>query len=164
MEQLRNIYKLIVDLLFLAVIVYGLIFVPELVGYKATVVNSSAEDIPYSVGTVVYYKNVSSYEIKEGNMIIYKPADEYIIHRVNSVDGEVYLTDPDQYNTSNPNRIEYSNVSGKIADLVLPVMGNYVNFISSHIFIVYLAVILFIVDIILDKFKVFAKKDKNKFM
>lgn len=145
---IKKIVGFIFDVCFIILFIYGATFIPYLVGYKAMCVNSN--DAGYYKGTLIYYNSVDIEELRIDDYILVKNNDKYEIYTVgNVIDDIIYV---------NNSEINYTDVYGKIAPVSIPVIGYFVQFLDSHVMLVYVLLGLIVIDIIFSGIKIIPRK------
>ncbi len=168
LKAVFSVIKLCCDFCFLIVLLYGIICIPLLAEYKMYVVENENNEIHYKKGTVVYYKKAADNGIYEKDIIVYKPAQEMIFHKVlrvinpsdnknpiPEVEGEKkneysYEVEVDSYHTEYPNHVYYSSLLGKVAPIYLPYVGYFVSFIKMNMPLFYIILGISAVDLIIS--------------
>ena len=166
------VIKMFFDFCFLIVLLYGILCVPLLADYKMYVIENENNEINYKKGTVIYYKKVAENEIYEKDVVVYKPAQEMIFHKVlrvinpsqekqdttsETTDTEVvqpkgyhYEAEIDSYHKEYPNHIAYGDLLGKVAPIYLPYVGYFVNFIQMNMPLFYIILGISAIDLLLS--------------
>lgn len=145
---------------YLFIIVYALVCLPYIFGYKPLVVLTGSMEPTFKTGSVIYYKSVNRDQIKEGDIITFKSGNSLVSHRVNKIDNYLYETKGDANNTVDATRIEFSSIVGKDAEISIPYVGFYVKYINEHIYLLFIVAAILVLDFILSNIK--PKKDKEE--
>ena len=106
--------------------------VPMIVGFRPVVVLSGSMEPTYPVGSVIYYKALAYKDISIGDAITFKIGGGALAtHRVIEKDDTLkeFRTKGDNNPTEDTNPIEYTNVVGKTAKIVIP----YAGIVATHL-------------------------------
>ena len=167
MKVIKNIVHVLSIFCYLFIIVYALVCLPYVFGYKPLVVLTGSMEPTFKTGSIIYYKTVHRDEIKEGDIITFKMGDSLVSHRVNKIDNYMYETKGDANNTVDSKKISYSEILGRDSDICIPYLGYYVKFINEHIYLLVLVGIILISEFILSNIRTFdidvhRKEDSNE--
>ena len=103
------------------------------------------------VGGIVYYKETNIDELKVGDIITFKLKDGTIVsHRVEKINDNSFITKGDANNTVDAEEVPFANVLGKDTNLCIPIIGYYVKFINSNLFIIIPIVLILISEFLLS--------------
>ena len=150
LKVIKGIIGLFSDICFIILFVYGITFIPYLLGYKATNISSSNNDY-YKTGTLIYYKNVDLEELRVGDNILEKKGSDYTIYKIKD------LVD-DSIDVGDKKTITYGENVFKIGAISVPYLGYYVRFMNANRKIVYLLAIIIVFDMIFGGIRLRPKK------
>ena len=164
LEKIWNVIStvLVVLIVFCAVFLMG----SRLLGYQVFNVISGSMEPEYSVGDLIYVKEVDPYEIKVGDPITFVLNEDLVVatHRVVEIDAENqhFYTKGDANETADASPVHFNNVIG-VPQFGIPLLGYVSDFIQNppgmYITIavgVVLIIVVFLPDMIGKK-----KKDEN---
>jgi len=161
MKILKEIIHILSSICYVLIIIYALVCIPYLFGYKPLVVLTGSMEPTYKVGSIIYYKHVPENQLKEGDAITFKMNSYVVSHRINKIDNGLYETKGDANNSVDAKRITYNDILGKDLDFNIPYLGYYVKLFKDNMYLlVIISCILlceFIVNSICDK-----KKNKKE--
>ncbi len=127
---------LFISTILMAALVFGSSSVPALLGYNTMVVTSGSMEPAIRVGDAVMMRPPSPGEIRDGDVITFKPFGSLglVTHRVvatSEIEGNLYLqTQGDANATPDPDLTSADAVFGKVA-LTLPKMGFLLHFATT---------------------------------
>ena len=118
-------------IIIILVAIAGLMFVPRLMGYDSLVVLSGSMEPGIHVGSVVLIKPTTFEELKVGDIVTYKIAEDVnVTHRITSItpENQIMTTKGDANNVEDPSPVAFAQVVGKAH-------GNipYIGYISVYI-------------------------------
>ncbi|MEG2938198.1 MAG: signal peptidase I [Vagococcus sp.] len=123
----------------LLVLLLGLlpILVAKVSGLGVYGILSNSMEPSYSVGSVVYTKEISANDVKAGDAITFKmgSADKTVAtHRVveNNVDGKYFITKGDNNKKQDGNSVAYQRLIGKVV-FCLPLYGYVYMWMTSTV-------------------------------
>ena len=135
---------------YVLIIIYALICLPNLFGYKPLVVLTGSMEPKYKVGSIIYYKKADKNEIKIGDAITFKLSDgSFVSHRVVGVLGDNYITKGDANNTQDAVPVNYVNVVGKDANTSIPYIGYFIKIVSDNIYFIVIIILVLILEYIM---------------
>ena len=138
-------------LMYALISLYVVICLPIIFGYKPLVVLTGSMEPTLKEGGIVYYKKVNPTELKEGDIITFKISEDTVVsHRIEKVNDNSFVTKGDANNSTDPNEVPFSNVIGKDTNFCIPIMGYYVRFINSNLYIVIPVIIILILEFLLS--------------
>ena len=150
MSVLKKIVHILSSICYLLIIVYALVCIPYLFGYKPLVVLTGSMEPTYHTGSIIYYKHVNQNELKEGDNITFKMGEYTVSHRINKIDNGLYETKGDANNTVDANKITYNDILGKDLNISIPYLGYYVKFIKDNMYLLVIVAFILIFEFILD--------------
>ena len=149
-----NILKKIVHILslicYVFIIFYAILCAPIIFKYKPLVVLTGSMEPKFKTGSIIYYKEVSEDKLKVGDIITFKLGDNLVSHRIYSIENGLYETKGDANNTVDANKIKYSDIVGKDADICIPYVGFYVKYINEHMFILIIVAAILVSEFLLS--------------
>lgn len=158
MKYIKNIIHILSYICYFFIIIYALICIPYIFGYKPLVVLSGSMEPTFKTGSIIYYKNVNKEQLKEGDIITFKSGDTLVSHRIYKIDNNIYETKGDANNTVDTQKIQFGDIVGKDANISIPYLGFYVKYINDHFYLIAIVVITLILDFVLGNIK---KENKN---
>lgn len=170
MQQVKLLKKIwnVISTALVVLIVLCAVFLmgSRLLGYQVFNVISGSMEPEYSVGDLIYVKEVDPYEIKVGDPITFVLNEDLVVatHRVVEIDAENqhFYTKGDANETADASPVHFNNVIG-VPQFGIPLLGYVSDFIQNppgmYITIavgVVLIIVVFLPDMIGKK-----KKDEN---
>lgn len=162
MEFLRKIVHLLANICYLLLVVYGLLCLPIVIGYKPLVVLTGSMEPTYKVGSILYYHKVDESELGVNDVITFRYDDLVITHRIENITGTDYITKGDANNSPDPLPIQYENIMGKVTNLTIPYMGYYVSFINQHLYLIGIVTLILVSEFLLNNVRTFDIKKNRK--
>lgn len=148
LNVIKKIIQLILDACFLVLFVYGVTFIPYVLGYKSIAVFSNDT---YSNGTLIYYGKAKLEELRVTDRLLQKTESEYTIYTVND------LVD-DTIDVGDKGKIKYNDKLFKIAPISVPYLGYYVHFMNNNIKLVYILLGVIAFDLIFGGIRIRTNK------
>ena len=143
MEYIKKIVHILSMIIYIMILLYALIWLPTIFGYRPLVVLSGSMEPTFKVGSIVYYKNVSQNEIKVNDIITFKEKDAKLVsHRVYDITDNQYITKGDANNSVDALKVDYSKIVGKDLEMNILFLGYYVNYINNHLYLLIFVVII----------------------
>lgn len=138
-------------IIYIFVIIYLIIFIPTIFGYKPLVIISGSMEPTLNVGGILYYENQEYEDFKKGDVLVYKLDDHIISHRVYAITDNGIITKGDANNTYDNLLITKKNIIGKGTNWCIPLIGYYADFIYRHKYLLWMFLIIVFMDFIFDK-------------
>ncbi|SER95779.1 signal peptidase I [Lachnobacterium bovis] len=116
--MIKKICSFLATLLMLGLLVVaGLLFIPKALGYEEFAVLSGSMRPKLEVGTLVYTKEEKMENLKEGDIISFRIAEDTVVtHRINKVnDDGTFITKGDANNIADGSKVMKQNIIGKYA-------------------------------------------------
>lgn len=156
-----KVIHFLANILYLFISIYVVVCIPMIFGYKPLVVLSGSMEPTYKTGSIIYYEKISNNELLKGDVIVfYNSKKEVISHRIVSIADDGIETKGDANNTSDPQKVGYNDVIGKVGGVSLLFVGFYIKFINDNLILfVIISVIILVFDFLMSNF---AKKDLGK--
>ncbi len=163
MDILKKVVHVVSFIIYFFILIYGLICLPCLFGFKPLVVLSGSMEPTFKTGSIIYYYKVNEDELKEGDIITFKSelSDKMISHRIESIEDGLYETKGDANNVPDAVKIRFSNIKGKDAKVSIPYVGYYIRFVNEHIIVVIMAVLILVSEFLLSNLVDFDNKKKS---
>lgn len=158
MNILKKIVHLLSSICYVLIIIYALVCIPYLFGYKPLVVLTGSMEPTFKVGSIIYYKHVNQNELKEGDIITFSMENYVVSHRINKIEDGLYETKGDANNTADAKRITYNDILGKDLNINIPYLGFYVKFFKDNMYILVIFALILLSDFILSNM---SKKEKK---
>ncbi len=164
---LKRINNILAKICYFIIIIYVLICIPYIFGYYPLVVLTGSMEPTYKIGSIIYYHQVPENELKIGDPITFKLSNGTIVtHRINDITDNEYQTKGDANDTPDTLKINYNNILGRVSKTAIPFIGYGAYFITSHKFLIVIAIIILVSELILNKVLVFDieenRKERNK--
>lgn len=162
MNILKKIIHLLSSICYILIIIYALVCIPYVFGYKPLVVLTGSMEPTFKTGSIIYYKHVNQNELKEGDIITFKMGDYIVSHRINKIDNGLYETKGDANNTVDANKITYNDIVGKDLNINIPYLGYYVKFFKDNMYILVIIAIILVTEFILGNINKQKKVKENE--
>lgn len=159
-----KIKDLIFKLIYIPIIVYLLIFVPTLWGYKPLVVISKSMEPNLRVGGLLYYHEEKIDNFQKEDILVFKSKKHIVSHRIVDITKTGFVTKGDANNTVDPAVVEKSQILGKGTNWSIPFLGYYADFIYRNKYILFISITILIIDLCNDyrkKRKVGVLREEN---
>lgn len=156
--MLIKIKNVIFRILYVLIIIYLLVFVPCLWGYKPLVVISGSMEPTLKVGGILYYEKMELEDFKINDILVYKTKDHIISHRIVNIVDDGFITKGDANNSVDNNLINKNQVLGKGTNWSIPYIGYYADFIYTHKYLLYISLSIIVVDLLNDFYRDHKKK------
>lgn len=160
--MLVKIKDFIFRIIYILLIIYLLIFIPSLWGYKPLVVISGSMEPTLKVGGILYYEKINIDEFNEGDILVYQTKDHIISHRIVDIIEGDFITKGDKNNSVDNNLVNINQILGKGTNWSIPLIGYYADYIYGHKYILYISLGIIIVDLCNDVYKEHKKKVGKK--
>ena len=150
MGIIKKIIHSLSIIIYVFIIAYVLVWIPSIFGYKPLVILSGSMKPTYDIGTIIYTKKVDSEKIKKGDIITYVVNGEYVSHRVDDIIDNEYVTKGDANSSADIVKVKYENIIGKNTKIVVKYIGYYVRFISEHLYLLIIIILILGTDFLLS--------------
>ena len=159
MEIIRKIVHILASICYVAIIIYILILLPMIIGYRPLVVLSGSMEPKYKVGSVIYFEK--NLDIKEDDIIVFTMRDaEYVTHRVVRIDNGKYITNGDANEFTDPEKVELQAIKGKALDFNIPIIGYYIYYVNTHFWIIVVIVLILVSEFLLSNIRAVDREDE----
>ena len=133
-QKVRKIWNIVSTVLVVFFVLIAIFLMgSRLVGYRVFNVISGSMEPTYSVGDLIYVKDVNPYDIKEGTPITFVLNEDLVVatHRVIKVDAENqhFYTKGDANDTADSAPVHFNNVIG-VPQFSIPLLGYVSDFIQ----------------------------------
>lgn len=157
--MLLKIKNIIVSIVYVLVLIYLIIFIPIIWGYKPLVVISGSMEPTLKVGSLLYYHEKDINEFKENEILVYRAKKHTISHRIVEKLDYGFITKGDANATNDSIIVNNNQILGQGTEWCIPYLGLYGDFIYTHKYILFITVSLLIVDLGYDIYR--KKKQKE---
>ena len=131
MEIIRKIVHILASICYVAIIIYILILLPMIIGYRPLVVLSGSMEPKYKVGSVIYFEK--DLDIKEDDIIVFTMRDaEYVTQAI----------------------------KGKALDFNIPIIGYYIYYVNTHFWIIVVIVLILVSEFLLSNIRAVDREDE----
>jgi len=163
MDFIKKLVHILANISYVLIIIYLIIWLPSLFGYKPLVVLSGSMSPTFEKGDVIYYHEASQNEIKVGDAITFKLEDTIVTHRINEIDEDgMYVTKGDANETVDPVKINYSNILGKDLNFKIMFVGYFIKYINEHAWTIITVFVVLCLEFILSNLDTGKKKGEKK--
>ncbi|MGN1411190.1 MAG: signal peptidase I [Oscillospiraceae bacterium] len=164
MKVVLNIFRVLSWICYLIIVLFILIELPLIFGYKPEIVLTGSMIPTYPIDSIIYYKQTDFKDIHINDVITFDLGQSIVTHRV--VDKDIqnmsFVTKGDANASNDRDVVYYNQVQGKVGTVCIKHLGKFVIiFQSNRLIIIVMATILiiyYILSHIADSPK-FAKKD-----
>jgi signal peptidase len=143
--MLNKIKNIIFKIIYVLVIIYLIIFIPIIWGYKPLVIVSGSMEPILKVGGILYYKNIPLNDYKKDDILVYRIPDHNVSHRIVEINNNSFLTKGD-VNEYLDNPVYHNQILGKGTNFSIPLIGYYANFIYNHKYLLYISIFVVVID------------------
>lgn len=160
-----KIKNCIFSILYILIIIYLLIFIPSIWGYKPLVIISGSMEPTLKVGGILYYHEEKLDNFRKNDILVYKTRNHIISHRVIENLGSSFITKGDANKSNDTDIIAQEKVLGKGTNWCIPYIGLYADFVYTHKYLLFISIALLLVDLCNDHYrnkKVGVKYEKIK--
>ena len=144
--MLMKIKNFIFSILYVLVIIYLLIFVPSIFGFKPLVVISGSMHPTLKVGGLLYYHEEDLENFKKDDILVYSSRNHIVSHRIVEIHDNGFITKGDANKNIDIDMINNNRVLGKGTNWSIPYLGLYADFIYTHKYLLVLCIIFLIMD------------------
>ena len=120
--------------------VYVLVFIPIIFGWKPLVVISGSMEPTLNVGGLLYYKKIDLNDFKKDDILVFKSGKHIVSHRVVEKKEFCFVTKGDANNNIDNNVVNNSYVLGRGTNWCIPYLGYYVSFLYNNKIIMFLVI------------------------
>jgi len=163
--NILKVYKKIVDftsdVIYIFAILYALVYAPMLLGHHPIVVVSESMNPYFKVGGIVYYSHVQEDQLQKDDVITFSYEDddkELITHRIYAIENGKITTKGDGNEKADSKQIEYSNVKGRVSNVMIPFLGYFVGYVNNNMYVIVCAILILISEFILDNLRCFKRR------
>lgn len=142
MGIIKKIVHFMSIIIYILIVVYALIWLPNIFGYKPLVILSGSMRPTYDVGTIIYTKRVERENIKKGDIITYVLDNSYVSHRVEDIIDNEYVTKGDANNSVDMLKVKYEKIIGKNYDITIKYLGYYIKFVGEHLYLLTIVILI----------------------
>lgn len=151
MVTIKKIVHILSLIIYALVSIYVVVCIPIIFGYKPLVVLTGSMEPKIKEGSIVYYKKVDPKELKVGDIITFKIGNDTVVsHRINEVQNDAFITKGDANNTTDKNPVPFANVLGKDTNFCIPIVGYYIRFVNTNLFVLIPIVLILISEFLLS--------------
>lgn len=149
MGIIKKIVHLLANVCYILIILYVIVCIPMIFGYRPVVVLSGSMNPSYKVGSVVYYKSIPSSELKVNDVVVFSPKVDdgrLVCHRIVEIDGNYVVTKGDANKEVDATKTSVKDIYGKVAKYHIVYIGYYIQFINNHLYLAVLSAIFILVS------------------
>ena len=147
---MRFLKEIFIKIIYLFLLMYLIIFIPKLFGYKPLVVISGSMEPTLKVGGLLYYEEIDINDFKEKDILVYELKDHIISHRVVEHLDNGFITKGDANNSYDSSIVSDNQVLGRGTNWSIPFLGYYADFIFRHKYILKILLSIGIIDLFVD--------------
>ena len=140
--------------------------IPSFFGYKPLTVLTNSMEPRISAGDMVFVRSVKAENVKKGDIITFKIADQRLItHRVYRVTSEGFITKGDNNNVKDGWNVKPEDLVG-VVKLIAPNAGYVAEFVTSKagfsLFIILPLLLFVLIEVYQRVFRFLEKKEQLK--
>ena len=163
MVIIKRIVHILALVTYFLIAVYALCSIPMLFGKNPLVVLSGSMEPSYKKGSILYYEEVTQNELKVGDVITYTTNDgSFVSHRIMKIEDELYETKGDANSVSDPKRVSFHQIKGRVMNVTIPYLGYYVGFVGDNTYLIVVAVTILVSEFLLCNIKAFDIEKKER--
>lgn len=140
------------------IIIYLLIFIPNLWGQKPLVVISGSMETKLKVGSILYYHEEKIDDFNVNDILVFKTKNHIISHRIVDITENGFITKGDANGTDDAQVINNDQILGKGTNWCIPFLGFYADFIYTHKYLLFISIAILFADLCND----FSKRHKKR--
>lgn len=140
------IKKVFLSTLYILLLLYLVIFIPTLWGYKPLVIISGSMEPILKVGGILYYKEIDTQEYKNNDIVVFKASKYLISHRIVEITDDGFITKGDANKNIDLNKVYFNKALGKGTNWSIPYIGYYADFIYKNKWILVIILIILIIN------------------
>lgn len=140
------IKKVFLSTLYILLLLYLVIFIPILWGYKPLVIISGSMEPILKVGGILYYKEIGTQEYKNNDIVVFKSTKYLISHRIVEITDDGFITKGDANKNIDSNKVYFNKALGKGTNWSIPYIGYYADFIYKNKWILVIILIILIIN------------------
>lgn len=140
------IKKVFLSTLYILLLLYLVIFIPTLWGYKPLVIISGSMEPILKVGGILYYKEIDTQEYKNNDIVVFKASKYLISHRIVEITDDGFITKGDANKNIDSNKVYFNKALGKGTNWSIPYIGYYADFIYKNKWILVIILIILIIN------------------
>lgn len=156
--MITKVKDLIFRIVYILMIIYLLIFVPCIWGYKPLVIISESMEPVLKVGGILYYEKTDLNDFEVNDILVYEIKNHIISHRIVDKVDNSFITKGDANNSVDNFLVNESQVLGKGTNWSIPFLGYYADFIYTNKYLLYIAIIVIVVDLLNNLYNSHKKK------
>lgn len=156
--MLVRVKDFIFRIIYVLLIIYLLIFVSSIWGYKPLVVMSGSMEPTLQVGGILYYHEFDLEDFENGDILVYSTKEHIISHRLVDKTGDGFITKGDNNNTIDSRLVNNNQILGKGTNWSIPFIGYYADYIHGHKYLLYISLGIIIIDLCNDTYKEHKRK------
>ena len=158
----NKIKNFIFKIVYFLIIIYLLIFIPSIWGYKPLVVISGSMEPTLTVGGILYYHEKNIEDFNSNDILVYELNDHIISHRVHDITENGFITKGDANNSYDSLLVNEKQILGEGTNWSIPYIGYYADFIYRHKYLLVISLGVVIIDLLSEKYKEHRMKERNK--
>lgn len=158
----NKIKNFIFKIVYFLIIIYLLIFIPSIWGYKPLVVISGSMEPTLTVGGILYYHEKNIEDFNSNDILVYELNDHIISHRVHDITENGFITKGDANNSYDSLLVNEEQILGEGTNWSIPYIGYYADFIYRHKYLLVISLGVVIIDLLSEKYKEHRMKERNK--
>ena len=140
------IKKIFLSTLYVLLLLYLIIFIPIIWGYKPLVIISGSMEPILKVGGILYYKEIDKNDYKINDIVVFKSTKYLISHRIVEITDNGFITKGDANKNIDSNKVQFNKALGIGTNWSIPYIGYYADFIYKNKWILLIVLIILIIN------------------
>lgn len=153
------IKKIFFSTLYVLLLLYLIIFIPIIWGYKPLVIISGSMEPILKVGGILYYKEIDKNDYKINDIVVFKSTKYLISHRIVEITNDGFITKGDANKNIDSNKVQFNKALGIGTNWSIPYIGYYADFIYKNKWILLIVLIILIINSKLSNYVVEDNED-----
>lgn len=153
------IKKIFFSTLYVLLLLYLIIFIPIIWGYKPLVIISGSMEPILKVGGILYYKEIDKNDYKINDIVVFKSTKYLISHRIVEITDNGFITKGDANKNIDSNKVQFNKALGIGTNWSIPYIGYYADFIYKNKWILLIVLIILIINSKLSNYVVEDNED-----
>ena len=146
------IKEIFIKILYILLLIYLLIFIPVIWGYRPLVIISGSMEPTLKVGGILYYKEIEHNKYQKEDIVVFKSNKYLISHRIVEINNLGFITKGDANKNTDSNILKYNNVLGKGTNWSIPYIGYYADFIYKNKIYLYITLVVLIINSLIENY------------
>lgn len=138
--------KIFFSTFYIFLLLYLMIFIPIIWGYKPLVIISGSMEPTLKVGGILYYKETDKTKYEINDIVVFKSKNYLISHRIVEIKNDGFITKGDANKNIDSNKVLFNKALGIGTNWSIPYIGYYADFIYKNKWILLLVLVILIIN------------------